>query len=106
MLRRVYRLDRFTVPVSAREEFLEQVRRTHQVLRGLPGFIEDVVLERAAGPSQFNVITMVVWANQAAVDDARVAVSVAHRQAGFNRHELLSRLGVEADVASYSEVAS
>jgi heme-degrading monooxygenase HmoA len=103
MTQRVFRLDRFTVPVSGREEFLEQVRRTHQVLRGLPGFIEDVVLERAAGASRFSIVTLVIWESQQAVDDARVAVAVAHRKAGFDRHQMLSRLGIEADVANYHE---
>ena len=100
---RVYRLDRFIVPVAARDEFLEQVQKTHGVLRGLPGFVEDIVLERAAGSSRFSIVTLVVWDSQEAVEDARVAVSVAHRKAGFDRHKMLSRLGIEADIANYHE---
>jgi heme-degrading monooxygenase HmoA len=103
MKQRIFRLDRFLVPVAGRDEFLEQVRRTHQVLRSLPGFVEDVVLERPAGASRFSIVTLVIWESQEAVEDARVAVSVEHRKAGFDRHKMLARLGVEADVGNYHE---
>ena len=104
MRQRVYRVDRFTVPAFARDEFIEQVRRTHEVLRELPGFIEDRVLERAAGSSHVSVVTMVTWQDQAAAEDARVAVTVAQRKAGFDKHRFLSRLGVEVDIGSFREV--
>ena len=105
MKQRVFRLDRFMVPVAGREEFLEQVRRTHEVLRDLPGFIDDVVLERPAGASRFSIVTLVTWESQEAFEDARVAISVAHRKAGFDRHKMMARLGIEADIGSYHEAS-
>jgi hypothetical protein len=57
--KRVYHVDRFIVPVRAREEFIDKVRHTHQLLRTLPSFIQDFVLEQSAGPGEFNFVTAV-----------------------------------------------
>jgi len=41
---RIYRVDKFVVPDRAREEFIHNVRNTHELLRTLPGFLQDFVL--------------------------------------------------------------
>ena len=46
----VFRIDKFKVPAGARDEFLERVRTTHQLLRTLPGMVRDEVFEQAGGP--------------------------------------------------------
>lgn len=51
---RLYRIDKFKVPAPARAEFLEKVQLTHELLRTLPGFIQDLVFEQSDGPGQFN----------------------------------------------------
>jgi heme-degrading monooxygenase HmoA len=56
---RIYRVDKFVVPDRAREEFLHKVRRTHELRRTLPGFLQDFVLEQSSGPGEFNVVTIV-----------------------------------------------
>lgn len=51
---RLYRFDKFGMPHSARSEFLENVRHTHEFLRTRPGFIQDSVFEQTSGPGVFN----------------------------------------------------
>jgi heme-degrading monooxygenase HmoA len=99
---RIYRIDRFKVPASARDEFIRRVRETHDYLRTLPGFIEDHVLEQTGGPGVFNFVTVAVWANTRAIDSARQAVIARRKESGFDPQEMFSRLGIEADLASYS----
>jgi hypothetical protein len=55
----VYRIDKFKVPKPARDEFMQKVRITHQFIKLLPGFVQDLVLEQTGGPGEFNVVTVV-----------------------------------------------
>jgi heme-degrading monooxygenase HmoA len=100
----IYRVDKFVVPQAAREEFLQRVGDTHRILRQQPGFVRDALLEQVAGPGRFNIVTVVEWDSQAAIDAARSAVMKAHAESGFNPQETMARLGVEADIANYRAV--
>lgn len=52
---RIYRVDKFVVPDRAREEFIGKVSKTHEVLRTVPGFLQDFVLELESGPGEFKL---------------------------------------------------
>ncbi|WP_295809666.1 antibiotic biosynthesis monooxygenase family protein [uncultured Nitratireductor sp.] len=101
----VYRVDKFAVPVPAREEFLERVSATHETLRQQPGFVRDVILEQASGPGTFNFVTLVEWESPDAIERAGEAVARMHAQTGFDRHEMIARLGIAADIANYRALA-
>jgi heme-degrading monooxygenase HmoA len=98
---RIYRVDKFVVPHGAREEFLDKARRTHALLKAQPGFLQDFVLEQSSGPGEFNFVTIVEWASQEAVENARTAVQALHREMNFNAQELSARTGIKADLANY-----
>lgn len=100
----IFRVDRFVVPQAAREEFLRRVRETHEILRRQPGFVREVLLERISGPGRFNIVTVVEWESQAAIDAARAAVETARAATGFSPQETLQRLGIEADMANYRQI--
>ena len=100
----VYRVDKFVVPNSARDEFLSRVKATHDVLRKQLGFVRDNVLEQCAGPGEFNFVTVVEWESQAHIEEARSAVAAMHKQANFNPQELFRRVGIKADLAYYKQV--
>ncbi|CAL9526672.1 antibiotic biosynthesis monooxygenase [Streptomyces sp. enrichment culture] len=102
----VYRVDKFAVPGTAREEFWRQVRRTHALLREQPGFLDDVLLEQRSGPGRFNVVTLVRWRSADDLAAARPVVEASHRAAGFSPADFLARAGVEADVADYVEAGT
>jgi len=104
MPEKVYRVDKFVVPSSAREEFLDKVRHTHALLKAQPGFLQDFVLEQSSGPGKFNFVTMVEWASQEAVENARTAVAALHRGMNFDANELFARSGITADIANYLRV--
>ena len=100
----VFRVDKFVVPAEAREEILRKVRATHELLRVQQGFVQDFVLEQFSGPGEFNLVTIVEWENQAAVDNVVPIVKAAHERAGFNPQETIARLGVKADIANYQRL--
>ena|ERR1700730_5690027 len=104
MAEKIYRVDKFIVPSTAREEFLDKVRRTHAVLKAQPGFLQDFVLEQASGPGEFNFVTVVEWASQKAVENARASVAALHREMNFDAKELFARTGIRADIANYTRL--
>lgn len=97
----IYKVDKFVVPNEARDEFLSEVRRTHDLLEEQPGFIRDLVLEHSRGPGRFNFVTMVEWRSEQAIHDARNVVNDMHEREGFDSEELFERRGIEADIAAY-----
>lgn len=97
----IYRLDRFAVPAAARDEFLLNVRRTHEILRDQPGFIWDAILEQNADAGEFNFVTIAEWENENVIRAAKTAVAEAHRGAAFNPQEMFARLAIKADMANY-----
>jgi heme-degrading monooxygenase HmoA len=101
---RIYHIDLFKVPATARDEFLERVQMTHQVLRGIPGFVEDAILEQVGESGQFSFITSVVWERADALEVARKAVTEKHQELGFKPGEMFARLGIEVDRANYKSV--
>jgi heme-degrading monooxygenase HmoA len=102
----IYRVDKFVVPEATREEFLQRVFETHDILRRQPGFLRDAILEQISGPGRFNIVTIVEWESQAAIDSARAAVEAARAASGFNAKETMARLGIEPDMANYKHVGA
>jgi hypothetical protein len=100
----VFRVDKFVVPSEAREEILVKVRMTHELLRRQQGFVQDFLLEQFSGPGVFNLVTIVEWESQAAVDKVIPIVKAAHERIAFNPKETIARLGVKADIANYQRV--
>ncbi|MER8379763.1 antibiotic biosynthesis monooxygenase [Mesorhizobium sp. M1399] len=100
----LFRVDKFVVPANAREEILAKVRMTHELLRQQQGFIQDFLLEQFSGPGEFNLVTIVEWEGQAAVDKVVPIIKAAHERIGFNPQETIARLGVRADIANYQRI--
>ena len=100
---RVYRVDNFSVPGQARSAFLDKVQKTHEALREVEGFVQDFILEQTAGPSEFNVVTIVVWESAKAVERARDAVAARHREMNFDPREMYAKLEIKANVGTYTK---
>jgi heme-degrading monooxygenase HmoA len=97
----VYRVDKFTVPPAARDEFLDRVRRIHRLLETLPGFQDGAVLEQIDSREHLKVVTLAIWENREAFDAARRLVQARYQEEGFDPRELIARLGIEADLGAY-----
>jgi heme-degrading monooxygenase HmoA len=100
----IYRVDKFVIPSAARQEFLDKARMTHALLKKQPGFLQDLILEQSSGPGEFNFVTIVEWANQEAIENARAAVQALHREINFNAQELFARFNIKADIANYKRL--
>lgn len=97
----IYRVDKFLVPDAARQEFLQRVQQTHELLRMQSGFVRDAILEQQSGPGLFNFVTMVEWTSAEIIEPVSAAVAKLHADIGFDRQEMMSRLQIKADIGTY-----
>ncbi len=100
----LYRVDKFAVPAAGRDEFLKRVASTHALLRQQAGFVRDLLMEQQSGPGVFNFVTLVEWTGPEVVERVAAAVAELHRQTGFEREEMMTRLGIKADIANYTRL--
>lgn len=98
----VFRVDKFIVPDETRDEFVNSLRRTHELLAEQPGFVRDFLLEQSSGPGEFNFVTMVEWESSDAINDARAAVEDMHERWDFDPKALFSSRDITADIATYA----
>src|SRR5262245_22418424 len=98
-----YRVDCFFIPEAAREESEAAIRRNLAFLETLPGFRGHKVLEKTAGPTSFNVVTIAAWASRQALESAAGRVGAYYRQIGFDAAALLARWGARAELGVFEE---
>jgi heme-degrading monooxygenase HmoA len=102
---RVYRIDKFRVPAAAREEFLARVRTSNEILRAIPGFVEDFFFEQLGASGDTKIVSVAVWENEQAFLSAKSRVEEHYKKIGFNPAEIIKRLGIEADMDAYTKLA-
>ncbi|MGK9050765.1 antibiotic biosynthesis monooxygenase [Neorhizobium petrolearium] len=100
----VVRVNRFSIPPEARDEFMKLIQRTHEVIRAQPGFLDDMILEQNAGTETFNVITILQLEGEHVLQPIIAAVARSDEAAGIDRQALSRSLGVESSVGFYSPV--
>ncbi|HJZ62937.1 MAG TPA: antibiotic biosynthesis monooxygenase family protein [Candidatus Acidoferrum sp.] len=100
----IFRIDRFKVPAASREEFLSRVQISTEVLRSLPGFVEDSFFEQRDAAGDSKIVTIAIWENQQAFASARTSVQEHYKKIGFNPGEIIKRLGIEAEMGAYSKL--
>src|SRR5712664_3973854 len=101
---RVFRIDRFVVPVAAEAEFLRTVAETNTAFDGMEGCLQRHVLKGAADDNTY--ITIVEWASFAAIQKAREAAAAKHREMNLNPQEMFERLQIKAELGNYVPVGS
>jgi heme-degrading monooxygenase HmoA len=98
-------IDQFLVPQSAAQEFLENVHFSANIVKTRAGFVEGYVYERTTDDGQVNVITTAVWASESAMQEARQSIAAEFATIGFNPPQIMQRLGVQMQRATYRRSA-
>ncbi len=98
----LHRIDKFSVPAPAMDEFLSRIRHIHEVLGRQPGIIRNDVITLVDGDSAYNVVTAVTWESHESLSNAGRVVAADVAATGFDRTEFLTRLGVTADFGTYA----
>lgn len=97
----VFRIDKFVVPTETLAAFIAQMQRVQQTLRTLPGCLRAHVLNQTGGAGEFNVVTLVEWANAEAVASAAVFVKQKFAEEGFDPVAFTKNAGVRSDLGFY-----
>lgn len=103
--RNVYRVDKFIIPASSRDEFLARTKAVQGFLKTQDGFIRSSCLEQFSGPGEFNIVAIAQWSSPAHVERAKAAVAAFAQEANFEPQEAFQhRLGIKADLGFYKEI--
>jgi predicted ester cyclase/heme-degrading monooxygenase HmoA len=97
-------IDKFHVPAQSKQEFLERVTVNRNLLKKLPGFVEDHAYERTDENGDLIFITVAIWQNEDAVKKAKEAVQLEYKKEGFDMPQMMKRLNITMDRAMYSEL--
>jgi heme-degrading monooxygenase HmoA len=87
-------IDRFMVPQKSKPEFIERMNINRNLIKTLPGFIEDSAYERTDEQGNLICVTVAVWASEESIKNAREAVQAAYKKEGFNLPAMLERLNI------------
>ena len=98
----LYRVDKFIVPPAAMPAFMTRVDHTRRLLDTQPGCLQNLVLTQTAGPGEFNVVTIVGWADAHALAQAKAAMQACYAQEGFDTAAFIAQHGIRADMAVYA----
>jgi hypothetical protein len=60
------------------------------------------VLTQTEGPGEFNVVTIVEWADAAAMANTRATMQAHYAREGFDPPTFMDSLGVRGDLSVYS----
>ena len=101
---RIYRIDKFKIPAAAKEEFLSRVRTSNEILRTIPGFVEDRFFEQLGASGDSKIVTIAVWENERAFSNAKLFVEERYKKIGFHPGDIIKRLGIQADMDAYIKV--
>jgi len=96
-------IDKFFVPSSAKNEFYERTSINRNFIKNLPGFMDDAAYEYTDKDGNLICITVAVWENLQALNNAKEAVQVEYKKQGFNPAEFLKRSNIVADRGIYTE---
>lgn len=97
----VYFIDKFSVPRQSKPEFYERMTHSRNVIRQLPGFIEDSVYEYLDSNGTLVCITIAQWASRDDLAKAKELVQAEYKKEGFDPAEMMTRLGIKADRGIY-----
>ena len=97
-------IDTFTVLDNAKADFLTRVKINRDLLKTLPGFIEDHVYEKTTGDGIFNYITIAVWENEEAIENAKKQIITSYKKSGFDMPEFLKNNNINLQRATYIEM--
>jgi len=97
-------IDKFFVPVAAKKEFYERMQFNRNLIKTLPGFIEDAAYEYTDDGGNLVCVTIARWKNREALNKAKEAVQSEYKKQGFDLPAMLQRLHIVADRGIYTAV--
>lgn len=101
---RVIFMDKFLVSSDVKEEFVARMNGNRDFIKELPGFVKDNVYEETAGNGTLVYITVAVWENEEALNQAKEAVQKEYERIEFNPAEFMEKLNIKVERGTYREL--
>jgi predicted ester cyclase len=98
----VFFIDKFFVPAPGIGEFTDRMNKNRTLLKTMPGFIKDDAYSYNDGDGNLICVTIAVWKDHDAVDNAKKAVQAEYKKEGFDMAAMLQRLHITIDRGVYS----
>jgi steroid delta-isomerase-like uncharacterized protein len=98
-------IDKFFVPAAAKKEFYERVSINRNLIKTLPGFIEDAAYEYTDAEGNLIYVTVAQWQNKEVFNNAKEVVQTEYKKQGFDMNEMLKRTNIVIDRGVYTELA-
>lgn len=102
----LYRIDRFSLPPTAREGILQIINATHAVLKTQTGFRRDLIAQRRDPDGTMHLVTLVEWEAAENLPAAGNAVARRHAELGFDRAAFLRDNAVRMEPGIYTDPAA
>ncbi|OQP45111.1 hypothetical protein A4D02_34340 [Niastella koreensis] len=96
-------IDKFFVPAAAVNEFQERVHINRNFIKTLPGFIEDAAYEYHDSEGNLILVTVALWQNSEALNNAKEAVQAEYKKQGFDAQAMFKRLNITIDRGIYTQ---
>lgn len=97
-------IDRFIVPDNSKEEFLRRMKINREFIKTLSGFVKDTVYQQTGRNGESNFVTIVVWKNEKALENAKREVAAKYKKQNFDMPVFLERLNIKIERAIYREL--
>ncbi|MDB5090607.1 MAG: antibiotic biosynthesis monooxygenase [Mucilaginibacter sp.] len=96
-------IDKFIVPANAGTEFTDRMNYNRNFIKNLEGFIDDTVYKRTDEAGNQVILTIAVWQNADALNNARLAVQAEYQRISFNPAVLLAKWDIKMERDIYEE---
>lgn len=97
-------IDKFFVPAASIQEFNERVRINRELIKKLPGFLDDGAWQYKDDSGNLILITIAHWESADALKKAKETVQAAYKAEGFDAAAMLKRLNIVADRGVYTQI--
>ena len=91
----IFFVDLFTMPKSSFPEFFERMEMNRNFIRSLEGFIRDKKMIKEDQNGNITVMTVAIWKNQKALNNAKDMVQEKYKQVGFDPEDFYERLDIK-----------
>ncbi len=94
-------IDKFAFPEESKAKLMEAARRSSEIIRNLPGFVEAYVYESADTERKPSLVTVAVWKDETSFENARKLVAESYKRIGFDPQSTMHSLNVTIERGVY-----
>jgi len=99
-------IDKFIIPANTGTEFTDRMNYNRNFIKNLEGFINDTVYKRTDEAGNQVILTIAVWQNADALNNAKAAVQAEYQRIGFNPAALLAKWDIKMERDIFEEAIS